>query len=224
MRGTLLRIRDRTIDTVAVIDDDEQARQTRGYLLSDMGVKMLNIAGPLDTVENANAQLATSCEAFICDHHLRTHAGYAEFLGAELVAHAISTHMPAILCTRYSFSEATSIRPLLPNIPVLLSPGDLGDPSDLEDALDRCIAEIEGEFVAERRRWRTQLVVEDVGTDGTFFAAFPGWDADEVIRLRHTDVPDRLRKSIKIGFRTHVKANLGEERPERFFVSDWQSA
>ena len=220
----MLNVRDRAISTVGVVDDKHQARQSRGLLLSDSGLTMLDMPGPLESVEAARQHLARSCQALICDHHLNTNTNYAPFLGAELVAQAVAVGLPAILCTRYMAPEILDIRPYLPQIPVFISPQQLRDPDDLLRALEVCVDEILGEVLPERRVWRAQIVVEDVADDDTFIAAVPGWDTGQVIRLRRTDVPESLRDSICADFRTFVKANLGEERPERFFVTDWQTA
>lgn len=218
----MLSIRQRAISTVGVVDDNQKARQSRGLLLADAGLNMFDMAGPLVSVASARQLLSPACDAFICDHHLNTNANYAQFLGAELVAHAVSEGLPAILCTRYMVAEVLDIRRHLPMIPVLLSPQDLGEPDDLRSALEICVDEIEGDVLPERRAWRTQIVVEDVADDGTFIADFPGWDTGQFIRFRLADVPEELRDSIRVGFRTFVSANLGEERPERFFVVRWQ--
>lgn len=219
----MLNIRDRTISTIGVVDDSQKARQSRGLLLADAGLNTLDIAGPLESVAYARELLSPACEAFICDHHLNTNANYAQFLGAELVAHAVSEGLPAILCTRYMVAEVLDIRRHLPMIPALLSPQDLSEPDDLQGALKVCIDEMEGDVLPERRAWRAQIVVEDIADDGTFVADFPGWDTGQFIRFRNSDVPEEMRDSIRVGFRTFVLANLGEERPERFCVTRWQA-
>ena len=218
----MLNIRHHPISTIGVVDDSQRARQSRGLLLADAGLEMFDVVGPLPSVISTRQLLSPACEAVICDHHLNTNANYAHFLGAELVAHSVSKGLPAVLCTRYMVAEILDIRRHLPMIPSLLSPQELCSPEDLEIALETCIGEMEGDILPERRVWRAQVVIEDVADDGTFIAAFPGWDTGQCIRFRHVDVPKSLRDLIRIGFRTYVEANLGEERPERLFVTRWQ--
>lgn len=217
----MLTIRDHSISTIGVVDDSQQARQARRLLVRDSGFEMYDESGPLLSSSDAAYDLATHCQALICDHHLNTNAHYASFLGAELVARAVQSGLPSILCTRYINADIVDIRPYLPQIPVVISPQQLRDPDDLRHVLDTCIAEMNGDIAPERRRWRAQLVVEEIADNDIFFASIPGWDTDQVIRLRRTDVPGSIRDAICVGFRTYVRANLGEERPERFFVTDW---
>lgn len=219
----MLTIRDRELSTIGVVDDNVKARQSRNLLISDSNLDTYDVAGPLTSVAEVAERLARSCDAVICDHHLNANAIYASFLGAELVAQAVRDGLPAVLCTRYMTTEIVDIRPHLPYIPVFVSPRQLRDPVDLRDALDTCIGEMSGEVVPERRLWRAQIVIEELAESDTFIASVPGWDTGQVIQLRRSDVPESLRASIAVGFRTFVRANLDEERPEHFFVTDWRN-
>ena len=54
------------------------------------------------------------------------------------------------------------------------------------------------------------------------FVVIPGWDPEEVIRLRRSDVPSEILERIKAGYlRFHAYVNLGAERSEDLFFDDW---
>ena len=75
------------------------------------------------------------------------------------------------------------------------------------------------------RPWRTQIVVEtEVGLDGKFKASFPAWQCDDHIELDITDVPPDIRPHVRYGYRGYVKANIGEETPDRFCIDDWEDS
>ena len=216
------QIRSRCIATVAVVDDDAGSRESLGWLLSDAGLEIHELTGPLSTVDEESAALPGAAHAVICDHNLSARANYATFAGAELVASATKHGFPAILCTRYAATDILIIRPLLPYIPVLLPPNELREPEELHDAFVDCVAELAGDVPPERKPWRTQLVVEQVDdTDRTFCVSLPAWDIDQVVRLRLDDVPADLRRAIKIGFRSYAMANIGADRTDRLFVKEW---
>lgn len=211
-----------SIATVAVVDDDAGSRESLGWLLSDAGLEMHELKGPLSTVNKECAALPKAAHAVICDHNLSARANYATFAGAELVASVTMHGFPAILCTRYAATDILAIRPLLPYIPVLLPPNELREPEELHDALVECVAELAGNILPERKPWRTQVVVEQVdNTDRTFCVSLPAWEIDQVVRLRLEDVPEDLRDDIKIGYRSYAMANIGTDRMDRLYIREW---
>lgn len=216
----MLSVGSQQIQTVAVVDDDENSRQSLGWPLEDADLAMHPVDGPLSDIPETCAMIRNTAQALICDHHLSGSSNYATFSGAELVAASILQGMPSVLCTRYAAADILAIRPFLAHIPVLLPPNRLNEPDDLHRALADCIAELDGRVPPERKPWRTQLVVERIDDgDDTFYATLPAWQTDQAIRMRLSDVPDDLRSDVRIGFRFHAMANIGEERPERLFVT-----
>lgn len=73
----------------------------------------------------------------------------------------------------------------------------------------------------DRRAWRS-LVRVDHDDEQHVFVVVPGWDPDEVIRLRKSDVPPEILERIKAGARRfHALVNIGAERSEDLLFDDW---
>jgi len=208
--------------TIAVVDDEEASRESLGWLLSDADLNMHALAGPLTSVETAREEIVGNAHALICDHHLAVR-NYAHFDGAELVASTIRGGFPAILCTRYQGADIDSIRPLLPDIPVVLRWDEMDEPEELLRALNDCTAELAGMVAPERKVWRAQVVVERVDQDDqTFDVSVPAWELEESVRLRLPDLPSAIQPSIQVGFRAHAMVNLGATVADRLFVTGWE--
>lgn len=217
-----MRIREIDFSTIAVVDDEESSRESLGWMLSDAGLEMHALPGPLASVGSVQTQIAKETDALICDHRLSV-KNYALFQGAELVAESIRQGFPAILCTRCQGTDIDSIRPMLPHIPVVRRWDELNEPEQLRAALSDCTEELSGNLPPERKPWRSQLVVESVNhADGTFDVYIPAWELEELIRLRLSDLPDSLKPRIQEDFRTHAQINLGAQTSDRLFVKEWE--
>lgn len=214
------------IETVAIVDDDVQSRASLGMCVDGAPVSPYPIEGPLvEGLEAAYQSIAAEAQGCICDHQLQTSGGYAVFSGAALAAWNNQHDLPSVLCTRFlgSDSQMPLIRGFLKNLPVLRRPEQLEEPDEIVEALTACVSELGGSFTPQRRSWRTQVVVEHVdASDRTVSLSLPAWQVDDPIRLRVDDIPLHLRDEMKIGYRTFVRANIGETRHELLYV-DWQS-
>jgi len=207
------------IKRVTIIDDDPDVRQSYGFSVEDLALEPILIDGPVQEPATFLAEITSSANAAICDHHLMKVKSYSSCNGAPLVSEMYKMHFPAILCTKYEDASIDEIRPLRRNIPVLLNPSDL-EPESFEHGIRLCINEFKGEFVPVRRPWRALVRVEDVddgkGID-SFFVVVPSWDSNQVIRLFHKDVPENIRSLIVPGKRLHAMVNLGAERYEEIY-------
>lgn len=213
-------IGEHTISTVAVVDDEKGSRESLGWMLSDADLEMREVDGPLRDIDSAQESAFSAADALICDHHLSVR-NYAVFAGAELVARSVRAGSLAILCTRFIGPDIDDIRPLLQYIPVVRRPDELNEPKELYRALVLCADELDGNAPPQRRLWRAQLVVDRVD-DSSFDVSVPSWELEESIRLRLEDVPQRLRPHVKVGFRTHVRTNLGAEEADQLFIESWE--
>ncbi len=209
------------ISAVAIVDDEAESRQSLGWLLTDAELDCVEIEHALTDLHQAAVEVGSNSQALICDHHLRG-TNYAQFDGAELVAHSVKQGFIAVLCTRYAGADIDSIRPFLAHIPVVRRPDELNEPDELWSAFDECRQELLGNVHPQRKVWRTQLVVERLDSDDqTVIVSVPGWALEESIRLRRSDIPPDIQPLIKIGFRCHAYVNLGVENPERLFIKSW---
>ena len=213
-------IRQRMVSSVAVVDDDTESRKSIGWTLSDSHLEMKEFSGPLDNILETKDRINSEASALICDHYLSV-SNYANFQGAELVAECIRSGSLAILCTRFIRPDIDDIRSLLPYIPVVRRPDELNEPDELYEAFVLCAEELDGNLPPDRKRWRAQIVVER--KEGAYFdVSIPSWELEETIRLRLEDIPPEMKSKMRIGFRTHVWANLDAKTSTQFFIT-WTS-
>ena len=207
-----LRIEDRVIEKVQIVDDEPSAREAYSFSVEDLDL----IPVPADRPQYTNIDefvdmIRAQAQASICDYHLSA-SNYATFNGGKIVAKLYQRQFPAILCTRYYDSEIDSIRPYKQYIPVLLNPDSLG-PETIEDGFRRCVAEFKGRVLPSRELWRSLLRVDNMDEEkGYFYVVVPGWNPKKTIRLRLEDLPENVSFLIKKGQdRLHAEVNIGAE-------------
>jgi hypothetical protein len=219
------RVRGIEINAVAVVDDDDEARTGYSYPLEDLHLTPLPAAGPLPPLGEFWLAIAARCDAVLCDHHLKK-SDYADFNGAEAVATWYDAGFPAVLCTKWESAQIDEIRPFRSRIPALIQPDQLAsDPEIFLRALDSCLVELAGEFRPDRRPWRAQVYVVEVEPDaeGQFvYVELPGWQVDEVVRLRKQDIPADIRDQLAPEFRCYAGINLGAESTDELYFRDWE--
>jgi CheY-like chemotaxis protein len=216
-----LTINGKTIETVLVIDDDEQAREGFGYVIEEMKLKPVYEAGPLHDLQKLLTQLPNRADAVVCDYHLRVR-NFAHFDGDQLVASSNSNQFPALLCTTYTDSDVTVLRSKRRYIPTLLKP-EAYSPETFVRGFTRCVLESKGEFDPSRRPWRTLVRVEEVDmAGGYFYVVVPIWSADDKIRIYLADVPDQMRGRVKSDQRFHAQVNIGAETADELYFFEWE--
>ena len=214
------------IETVAIVDDDESSRASLAMCVGEAPVNPYPVEGPLAAgIEAAHRSIAAGAQGCICDHQLQTTGQYAFFSGAALAAWNNQHALPSILCTRFlgNDSQMPIIRGFLKHLPVLRRPEQLEEPDQIVEALTACASELGGSFAPHRRSWRTQVVVEHVDpNDRTVSLSLPAWQVDDPVRVQINDIPSHLHEMMKIGYRTFVRANIGEIQQEFLYI-DWQT-
>jgi hypothetical protein len=135
--------------------------------------------------------------------------------------------VPAVLVTQFTEMDAgDSIRRWRRYVPVLLE-RDAVEPDDIVRGFERCLAELRGESLPDRRPRRALLRVEDVMEDasGTVVdAVVPQWNPRKAIRFPATLLPPELRTSLTKGARFLAMVNTGAERSEDLFFYDFEMA
>lgn len=219
-----MRVLEREISRVAIVDDQAESRKSYGYTVENADLLAVPADDPLgDVVSNARLNtLQSKSDAALCDFNLSGRA-YASFNGAELVSHWYRENFPAILCTKWEKVQIEHIRPLRRWIPVLMQPSDLNEES-LVAGLEDCIYELQGNFKPERRPWRAQVhfLEADKEFSGYYFAEVPGWDRSEVFRIKTSDISSNAEHIILPDFRCHARVNLGAEDLESLYICDWE--
>jgi hypothetical protein len=217
-----ITIASRTITRVQIIDDDPSARKAYGFKIADLKLKPVPRDGPLPNIDTLISSSREVAEVAILDHHL-TKRRYATYNGADVAARLYRDNYPAVLCTRYEKANVDEIRPLRRFIPVLLTPDPENfDMDTLSAGLIRCFGEFDGEFVANRRPWRTLIRIDSYDADCAYVIV-PAWDPQQTVRLRLEHIPESVRKRILAGQeRFHAQVNVGAEQNEDLFFESWE--
>jgi len=220
----VITIEGHTIETVGVVDDDEEARRSYTWTLEDAELQVADEDGPLGDLEPYASDVADRLDAVLCDHHLRV-SNYAAFEGVELAARLYEKKVPAILCTSWATAELDIIRSYRDKVPVLLRPEQL-DPGSFTTALEITIKELQGKFSPQRRPWRTLIHVVDADDIPRhfFYVRLPSWTSDEVIKLRQANLPPNIRQRVQRGMYLHAWVNVGTELVNELYFRDWEAA
>src|SRR5258706_5340434 len=94
-----LTIGDRTIERVAIIDDEAQVREAYGLSVEELNLTPVAFPGPFSDIELFLRDTQSKADAAVCDYHL-SKRNFASFDGANVVARYTAKGFPAILCTR----------------------------------------------------------------------------------------------------------------------------
>jgi len=218
-----LNLAGKQVDTIKIIDDDDDVRETLSWTVEDANLTPIEVPGPLDALNEFIQKSIEEADAAICDHKL-TKGSYATFNGAMAVAGFYSKKFPALLCTAYSKVDIITIRKFREFIPILIE-SDKVNPDNIAEGLEACINELKGKFSQIRKSWETLIRVEDVFRDTiseTFDVILPGWNSREIIRLQLDMIPHQYRDKIQPGFRFHAKVNKGAEDQSDLYFKDFE--
>ncbi|SRR6266545_2038898 len=212
------------IHRVAIVDDNLADADVMGELVREAGYEPVVLPPPFGDVHSLVKVVRKRANAAICDHRLR---GLAHFSGAEAVAELVGVNIPAVLVTQYVDIDAdVSIRRWRNHIPVLLS-RDEADSDQIAKGLDDCAREINGQYLPGRRSWRTLIQVDgtsDESGEKVVEARVPSWNPHKVIRFPMTLVPPELRDRIVEDAYLFAMVNIGAERAEDLYFSDFEVA
>jgi hypothetical protein len=210
-------------EKVFIVDDDPTVRMAYALTIEDALLEPVQVEGPLGSLHGFVAGVQMERAGAVCDFELGVR-NFATFTGAELVSEWYKSGVPAVLCTRFEKAQLDRIRPYREWIPCLLTPSEL-NPDSLMESLEVVAREIEGHYRQSRTAYRTLIRVVEIDPDDerSFLFEMPGWSTDTMLRFRLSDVPADLRPQIVPGFRTHVRANLGAEKFEDLYFTNWGS-
>ena len=193
---------------IAIIDDDEQAREVISWQVEDMqGFEPILIDKSDEYYSNVNqlASYVVSKNAYgvICDHRLKPH-DFADFYGAQLVAALYDRKIPAILVTQnFSIDLNVSIRKYRDKIPVLIERGNI-NPTEIIKGIEYCYSELNLGFSLSRKPYNTLVRIESISSEdgeSVVDVIIPGWDYDTAIRFPQSIIDEALHKDIEIGTR-----------------------
>lgn len=214
-----LKIANRTISRVIVVDDSEESREAYEYSLEELELDIVYETGPLESVEKSLTGMRSKADAIVCDYQLRK-KNYSRFNGDDLVALSNKANLPALLCTTFTDSDITLMRSKRRFIPSLLKPATF-IPEMIVRGFERCLLEFEGKFEASRRPWRTLVRVADIDESRRYFyVVVPGWDTEQKIRVYFEDTPKDVSDLVQLGQRFHAIANVGATSPDELYFTD----
>lgn len=212
------RIRD-----VAIIDDNDDTRETMSDYLKGADFVPHLLTGPFRTIDDLVSAVMRVSNAVVCDHRLTTR-NFAPCSGAEVVDLCYRKSFPPVLITTWSKADIDQIRRYRRRIPVLLTPEE-ANPDTITRGFEACMAEFRDVFQSTRRPWRTLVRVEDVDFDQkppVVYAVVPGWNSEEVIRFPLDMIPDDLYPFVKSGERFYAKVNIGAESQEDLYFDEFE--
>lgn len=207
------------IKNIAVIDDNEKARESLAEAVVDANLTPIIETQPLISIEDLVKRLKRKAHAAICDHHLAP-GNYAGFMGAEAVARLYKEQFPAILLTQWSFADIDRIVSFRRSIPVMIKSGELNK-GDIARGINKCIGEFKNIYSKDREPWRTLLrIVEVQGRD--IYIIIPAWDPDLIIKIPSSLIPAKYHP-IKQDMRIFAETNLGATSPEDLYFDKFSS-
>lgn len=212
------------IRRVAIVDDNMNDADTMGVLIRDAGFEPVVLRPPFGAVEDLLRSVQEQADAAVCDHRLR---GLAQFSGAQAVASLVTERIPAVLVTQYIDTDSdVRIRLWRHRIPIVLSRDD-ADPERLREGLSDCLREIRGEYPPGRRPWRVLIEIDglsDEAGEKVVEARVPSWNPHKVVRFPLALIPPEIRDWIVPGECILAMVNIGSERAEDLYFSDFEVA
>ena len=225
-----LRLSDRVIDLVHLIDDSAPTRAMYRYPVEDMSLQASEVEGPIDDFEALIATFDATRHAAICDFQL-TAANYARKTGDWLVSGLYLKRIPALLCTRWAGAGLPEeVRFRRRQIPVILRPTDL-QPDAIQAAFNVCTEEFSGKFSAERKPWRATVRIEGAEENGTghfrLAIVVPSWDPNIGLSLVVPTANNDVLRDIALRavngeiVRAFGQVNLGADSETDVYVDEW---
>lgn len=222
--------------TIAIVDDDEDARETLAEMLEMRGFNIFKIETPFDKVEDLVRYIQENSQATICDHRLGS--GLASFTGSELMPSLYASKFPSILMTQYVETDVNvSIRKYRDKIPVVLGRDELVDPDVVYDIITKgfetCSQEFKGIMSSTRRPHRTLIHFIDITNDSGEDVAevfVPGWKRHHAVRFPVSQIPDDLLARVKIQLEDNqdswliARVNTEAEKSEDLYFTLFESA
>jgi hypothetical protein len=212
-------IKNKQIDRVCVIDDDEASRYAMGLTVEDSKLIAVPQNQKIDNLDAYFNEIVKPSDAIVSDHHLRK-KNYFPVNGAEVVSRSYDKRIPSVLVTKYEQAVIDEIRKYRQKIPIILNPDEF-DPDSLMQSLEFCINEFNGEIVPSRKVWRTLIRVDDIG-DNHLYLIIPSWNSNETIKIPIKDLPVDIQSKAKADVRMHAKVNVGATLSNDLFFLDWE--
>lgn len=216
---------DREIRRVLIVDDNPDYRESLCEQVEDAGLEPVESTHHLGRTQDLVDLAQERADAAFCDHHLKG-SGYADFDGAEGVAHLYKEQVPAILCTRFlGTSHLVDIRRYRRWIPSLITPDEAAEPEAFHRAYETCVREMNGDWVTSRKPHRTLVEVESVDrgdTSNSVNLIIPAWRTTEVVEMPLGDFPRAIRSDVLPGTALYARVNTAAEEQGELYFEEWE--
>lgn len=211
----------RLIQKIAVIDDDPTVRSSYVEALQDLDVEALEVDGLSGNASAAWDAVLKGCDAVLTDLVLKR-SGYSPFNGGVIAVEGGRRNIPTILCTSYTDVNQELLRFERRHVAAILPQAQFElDP--FKEGLRRSICELDGNFLPERRPWRTQVEIVDIDPDRSYvWVIVMGRSPNEKIKVYTSELPNVLQNRIDIGVITHARVNTGAESAKDLYFDEWE--
>lgn len=212
---------------IAIVDDDKSLAETTAWDVEDAGYQPFLLKN--DHFHNVNelaSLIIENSQGAVCDHRL-SNSGFANFLGAELVAALYDRKFPSLLITQYTEMDTSfSIRKWRHKIPVLLSREE-ADASTISRGIEVCKSELYGKIPSTRKSRRTIVSITNIDKESgeTVVDAFvPSWNPHKAVRFPASLVPEHLRNALKPDVYLFAYVNTGAEKSDDLYFEKFELA
>lgn len=210
---------------IAIIDDDEQTRESAAILVDDLGWESFIVEGEsLSKDVILELVLEAQVDAAISDHRLSP-GNLCSATGAEILADLYDKKIPSLLVTQFLDIEAdVGIRKYREKLPSVIGRGDQ-TPELIKSLLESARKEIFDGRPANREPHRAIIRVESVGNeDGCVVidGMITTWSNDTAVRFPADKVSQEIMEYIKENQHTKLMAfvNTGGVSSQELFVTD----
>jgi hypothetical protein len=207
------------IERVRIIDDEEQTRAALELHVDEWELVAIQQTESVFSIESFFDATIKKGDAIVTDHHLRKR-NYFPINGAQVTAMCYDKAIPTVLVTRYETSDMHEIRQYRDRIPVILKPDEV-DSGSLERAFEVFLREMNGEKSAERKAWRTQVIVDDV-VDNHFYVVVPGWNPNETVYLSRNNLPEGAFEKLRSDMILYAHVNTGAASINDLYFINWE--
>ena len=226
-----IKLKDKVISRLGLIDDDDIVRRGYRYSTDDLALEAGDVSGPIRDVDTLVVKSKSEFDAIICDYNLKT-KNYSSVNGDELCVRFYKTNLPTVLCTRFDGNLPLPIRKHRRFIPVVIAPSEL-DAELLVESLEVCIDELAGRFTKARKPYRAMLRIEGgdiIGSDRCLLLnlVVPSWNAGHMFTMEIDqcagEAYQTALQSVQNGSveRMFADVNLDAETVDELFISEWR--
>lgn len=206
-------------DRVAVIDDNEDGRDTIIDELSDHNYKGVAITGRYGSdIQRLLSEIEAQDPGFvICDHRL-TAQQFASFNGLQVVEALIARKRPAMLLTTFQDPERITLRAARSRVPVIRG-RDGFRIDEIAHLRDMVQLEIDDKPVASRKPHQVLLRVEAVRPHEVDVVV-PSWRRDHALVVPRSLLGTNVRSVVKRGDYLLGDVNIGAAHEDELFFAN----